>query len=235
MVDIVMENEKRYILDKNNGFNVMVNLYILRYMYSHMNKAECFEDATGMRKKSQDFHTTIINISRQRLSRILNGERFEISKEERANLCNMFGIEAKYFLRNGEIISIRTLEENDWKCFFNYTFYLDYEVGVPNKKRDELVEKVTSALKTLANEKVVLSEYESDTPVYRIYYYYKNGVTYKEESRLTRFLKALSQLRISDWDELEDLEQMKNYAEMLSKHTDYVNVVIDYHRLREEK
>ena len=87
-----MGESKRYIMNKKNGFNVMVNMYIIRYLYSHVEKSGRFMDGEDKRKKSIDFYKKVINISRQRMGRMLQGINFEMSADERKELCRIFYI-----------------------------------------------------------------------------------------------------------------------------------------------
>lgn len=230
-----MAKSKRNILNKNSAFNVMVNMYITRYIYSHIDKASVFMDEYAKRKKSIDFHAEVVGISRPRMGRILHGENFEMSSVDRERLSSMFGISEKYYEGGNSIMEIHLLQEMDWKCFFNEYFYTDFEIELPERVKDDSVLKVEQALNRLKKKGVIENEYDTDSPIYRVSYYFRNGVTYKEESRLTRFLKSLSDLQLSDWEEIEgDIEKLKYSSELLAKHNDYVNVVTRYKELKEK-
>ena len=54
---------------------------------------------------------------------------------------------------------------------------------------------------------------------YHIFYYFKQGTTYIEESKLRKFLKALSQLSLSDWEEIEDdIDSLEHYQNIILNH-----------------
>lgn len=227
-----MENNK-IIFSKNNALHIMVNLYIIRYLYSHLDKAECFM-IKSQRKKSRNYNE-IIGISRPRMDRIFHGENFTISKKERENICSMFHIQDTFFQKDGSFMQIHMLDETDWQCFFNIKYYTDIPIGFNTKEEQKNADKVINVLKKLVIKGIIENEYDTQTPIYRIYYYFKNGTTYQEESRLTKFLKALSDLNISDWDELEgNLDQMIRCGDMLEKHTKYVKSAITYKQMRME-
>lgn len=214
-------------LNKKNAFHIMANLYIIRYMYSHMIKAECFMEKSS-RKKSKDFYK-FIGMSCRRISNILNGYNFILKTKEIESLCNMFDVEEDYFTLKGKLMTIRELDEIDWKCFFNQKHEVGFEINLPKKVVAERASKVTETLYNMLKTGKVEAEYDINSPVYRIWYYFKHGYTYKEENNLSRFLKALSNLKISDWNEIEeDLEKMKFYGKMLEKHTNYVNAALLY-------
>lgn len=231
-----MAETKRYILDKNNGFNVIVNLYIIRYLYSHMKKAVCFEIADSERKKSVDFYNRVVGITRQRMSRMLQGERFEMSADDRKRLSGMFGISEKYFERDGKCFQLGRLEQTDWKCYFNDRYGAGYNVYDYDRIKNRHIAKVEETLKGLCSKGALERDYETSTPVYYVYYYFKHGATYTEESNLTKFLKLLSQLSFSDWEEIEDnIDSLEHYQGLLEKHSHYVTVMAEYKRLKEKK
>lgn len=236
MVENVMAEMKRYILDKNNGFNVIVNLYIIRYLYSHMKKATCFEIADSERKKSVDFYNNVVGITRQRMSRMLQGARFEMSAEDRKRLSGMFGISENYFERDGKCFQLGRLEITDWECYFNDRYDAGYNVYDYDRIKNRHISKVEETLKGLCSKGALERDYETSTPVYYVYYYFKNGTTYTEESNLRKFLKLLSQLSFSDWEEIEDnVDSLEHYQGLLEKHSHYVKVVAEYKRLKEKK
>lgn len=230
-----MEETKRYILDKNNGLNVMVNLFIIRYMFSHLEKASCFEVKDSMRRKSIDFYKGVVGISRQRMIRLLHGQNFEMPSANRKRLSSMFGIPEKYFEREGKCFQLGRLEEIDWKCYFNEEYGTAYDIPDYDRIKRRHIPKVKETLEGLWKKGALERDYDTGTPVYHIFYYFKQGTTYKEESKLTKFLKALSQLSLSDWEEIEDdIDRLEHYQRILEKHNQYVRAVAEYKRLKQD-
>lgn len=228
-----MAESKSNILNKKNGFNVMVNMYIIRYMYSHLDKATAFKHKEAKRKKSISFNKEVMRISGPRMNNILHGVNFEMSANEVERFNSMFNISKEHFLKNGIVIEVYSLTVDDWKCYFNEFYYTDFEINIPKQAKKERIKKVEKKLKELVSKDTINHEYETDTAVYRIYYYFKNGVAYQEETRLTKFCKSLSQLKVSDWEEMEeDMELLEKYQGILSQHLHYINVTIDYKRLK---
>ena len=229
-----MADAQRYILNKNNGFNVMVNLYIIRFLYSHMEKADCFEVKGSMRKKSIDFYKSVVEISRQRMARMLCGGNFEMTSEDRKRLSNMFGISEKYFIKDGDCIQLGRLEENDWKCYFNERYCTGYNIPDFDRIKKRHISNVENILKELCKKGALERDYDTGTPIYHIFYYFKKGTTYIEESKLRKFLKALSQLSLSDWEEIEDdIDSLEHYQNILEKHNRYIKIVAEYKRLKQ--
>ena len=77
--DANMAERKGNMANKDNAFNIMVNLYIIRYLYRHMEKASVFMDATGQRKKTIGFDIEV-HLSRQRIINILHTYFLRVNK-----------------------------------------------------------------------------------------------------------------------------------------------------------
>ncbi len=221
----------RNILDKETGFNVRTNLYIIRYLYYHMKKAGMFmESGSYKRMKTVDLQD-FIQISKPRLYRIFNGDRFELTARESANMIEIFNIRAEYFKKNGELIEISGITENDWYCFFGQTYGEKSvkKLGVLPDEMAEKAEKVQKALNELPKKDYIKNHYDTSHPLFRIHYYFEQGTTFKEFNRLQEFLESLKALKISDWKELADKpEDMKKYLQLLKKHYEYVDAYIKY-------
>ena len=125
--DANMAERKGNIKTQENVFNIMVNLYIIRYLYRHMEKAPVFMDATGQRKKTIGFDVEV-NISRQRLMNIFRGT-FMLTEGIKL-IYKKFGIDEKYFQTNGRCIEIKKLDEDDWKVFFNVNYGTSLKVNM---------------------------------------------------------------------------------------------------------
>ena len=72
----------KYMVNGDNGFHVIVNHFIMRYIYSHMKeRSDDFSFISKLdseeEKKYLDF-TVVVNTSRQRMSRLLEGNDFEM-------------------------------------------------------------------------------------------------------------------------------------------------------------
>lgn len=235
-----MAESKRNILDLNTGFNVMINLYVIRYLYSHMdNKAKRFMDEGGQRKKSNDFYLEI-GISRQRFQRILGGQRFEMSFKDRKYLSGKFNIGDEYFNGNGKAVELNLVSGTDWKAFFNHKYPGDgnakkYGTWEPEKVLQERVGRVEKALSGLLGKNVVENTYGTDTAIYRIHYYWKNGTACIVDSNLTVFTRALERLQIEDWAEIEnDIKKMEKYRRKLAEHAEYLRIVTEYKRVKKK-
>ena len=134
-----MAERKGNMANEKNAFNIMVNLYIRRYLYRYMEKASVFMDTTGQRKKSIGFDIEV-HMSRQRIINILHG-RFMLT-EGIKQLSDKFNIEKKYFQANGKCIEIETLHEDNWKSFFNVNYGTTYKVDEEQGDEEKQSEKV---------------------------------------------------------------------------------------------
>lgn len=228
------EPSRRYILDKNTGLNVRINIYIIRYLFSHMEKAERFMDRKGERRKSIDFYNHI-GISRQRMYRMLNGTNFEVSATDREELSRRFNISKDYFEKNGKVIEIHKIKTESWRIYLNERYEFAENSKLPHSKIKEAVNEVENGLKNMLKNNEIENQYDTTSALYRVYYYWKTGNTYINESKLRKFTKALNELKKEDWDEIEnDLQQMERYRNLLLGHADYLRVIVEYKKIKNQ-
>lgn len=238
----------RNILDITNGFHVMVNFYIMRYLYSHMNdKADglgMYGNYLDMREES--FYKTI-GTTKQRTLRILHGERFEMTAEYVDLLVLRFGLERAYFDRGGrndgnggtigegKFLEVASVSTEDWKCFFDAKYETDFLVTEDREEQQAAVERVKTGLERLTQIGTIENEYAKSSGIYKVYYYYKYGEPYREETALVRFKNAITALKLSDWEAIEDnSEEMDEYKKLLELHLNYLRIVSAYRRVKEE-
>ncbi|OIZ62714.1 hypothetical protein BLA28_20175 [Eisenbergiella tayi] len=222
-------------MDKDSGFHVMVNMYIIRYLFSHMEKDSIFYKTGGKRKTNIDFYESIVaGISRDRIQKMFRGENFGISMEEKERLEEKFHISRTYFEKNGTMIEINTLDETDWKCLFHVRHYAGYPLKLAEKAMEDRADKVIRVLNGLLKKGVIENTYDTESPLYRVWYYFHKGYAFMEESRMARFLKELEKLEIKDWDEIiGNMVKLEHYRELLSKHCEYINAVTAVRKMRE--
>lgn len=235
-----MAGVKRNLLDWEKGFNIAVNVYIIRYMYSHMvDKAKVFMVEGSERRKSVDLYG-IIGMNRQKISRMVRGARFEISQRDREMLTHKLGLGSEYFEGEGKYIALRGIDINDWKCFFEDKYDVEADKRLrargTREERRNSVKRVNKALEDASRGEIVHKEYDTNTEVYQIYFYFKNGAVYQQETRLTTFIKALNDLRMTDWEDIEyDVEKLEAYNEKLREHLKYSSILLSYRKLKREQ
>lgn len=233
-----MGKSNRNILDRDSGFNIRVNLYIIRYMYSHMEKADVFMvNTNGKRRTSIDVYEYVV-ISRQRFARMLQGKNFELTKTEKDTIIGYYNINKDYFEKNGEIIPVHYFKENvfirditreDWECYFAQQYGKESvgEIIMPDEEIKERIKILQDALSDIVGKDYVPRHYDTAMPLYRIYYFFAGGHTFKEVSTLNKFLDSLERLRISDWEELaKNPIEIKKYLPLLKRHYEYIDAYI---------
>lgn len=218
---IDMSESKRNILDCETGFAVRVNFYIIKYLYKHLKLHDSFCDEET--KRATPFYGNIITLNRQRFSRMLHGINFELSSKDVEHVIKEFNIPKEYFQKNGEIIEIYSLDKDDWKCYFIVELQcIEIEVHYSKIEKQRRSDKVKKQLKALTDKGHIIKNYNTDTCIYRILYYFQQGITFYEKSRLTYFVEALEKLKISDWKELDkDPERFQYCCNLLKKHYEY--------------
>lgn len=223
---------KNSILDYENGFNVIVNFYIIRYLYQHLKKA--------IEIKNMDFYKDIMGMSRQRFQRICRGERFEISKEHREWLCEQFGIGQEYLMKNGATIKILDLDTEHWKRFFLHKYEIPFKIKLSEKERAEGVtaevaceryyEEVEAALVKVTSGQYIANNIHSQDPVYRLNYYFYYGDAYKELSKMKAMQELLKDIQNDDWLELagteKNLDKLEDIYFNMHKHVRYIEALL---------
>lgn len=222
------------IMNSATGFNIMVNLYILRYLYIHLKKHSDMKDA-------KYFYTDILEISRQRFQRICRGEAFQISVAERTRLSELFAIDPEYFNSKGSIIQVLDLTVDDWKCFFNTKYSVGYDIKIimkPGEKKEEVqkresterCDRVLNALKTVTTNRYIAEKCYDIDPLYRVHYYYYYHETYGARSDLIALQLMLEQVYPSEWSvyssDLDGVERLKVVRDRLKEHLEYIEAVL---------
>ena len=84
-------------------------------------------------------------------------------------------------------------------------------------------------MEDLVKTNAIENKYSSEKALFRVYYYWKTGVPYTANCRITRFIAELQAIKIADWeDKEENITELKQYQSLLAKHADYLKKVIDY-------
>lgn len=226
---------KSNILDMKNGFNTRVNLFIIKYLYYNMKKADEFMYSNGGRRKASVNLNETLEMSLNRLNNIFNGLNYSMDKGLSEHIAGLFNISTDYFKKDSELIQIQGLTKDDWVCYF----YNRKQTSVAKGQISDLkerVEKVNECLKNIKKDGYIAQNYATSSPLYRIYYFFSTGKQYKEVTRLDKFLDAIKILKIDDWGEIKsDMQKMKKYQDLMKKHYEYVCAYIQCRELEEEK
>lgn len=228
----------RNIYDKHTGLPVMINLYVIKYIYYHIKKAKCFieEKRDGKKAKYYPIYQNEIPMSRQRFDRINKGENFEITAGEADLITERFGIDMKYFRRDNPVaFDIEGINMTDWKCFYNEKYGNGYALSgrINNKQCSERAEKVERMLKDLTK-----SDWESrldrDNPLYAVCYFFHYGKKFDSPNSVKILKTTLKEMNYKDW-ERENIDTLKEVCGLLEKHCNYINSIITIIKLRSEK
>ena len=226
---MIDNSNKIKIYNSKNAFNVIVNIHLIYMLYRKMGKVK--SDIFS----KYDFYDDILHISRQRFFRLCRGENFQISKKEREDLAALFHIDEKYFVAGGDWMVLHTVSELDWKCYFNVRYERLFTLNVANKVELEIGERIDKFIEETIKKKLIESTYDVNEPLYRVYYYFKRGVSYTEETQLAKFTRELTKMKIKDWDEMLTNEmELARYSEMLDKHNRYIQSVLTCLQLKKE-
>lgn len=229
------------IYNENTGFAIRLNLYVIKYIYYHIDKADCFIDGgeSGKKRKSYPVYSTdMFPISRQRLDRINKGERFEFTRAEANTMAETYGIDIKYFRKDDPVaFGIEGIGETDWKCFYNCEYLCRYKlpVGVEKEGEDAVKKKagrVKDALKGLA-EKWDKTLKKND-PLFAVCYYFRYGERADRPDTIENLKDILKRLDYTEWEK-ESVESLKEVYELFKGHYNYVNALCLLDRSRKEQ
>lgn len=228
------------IYDGNTGFSLMINLYVIKYIYYHISKAPYFIDEAeqGMKKKSIPIYsTTYFPLSRQRLDRINQGKSFELTRGEAESIITAYGIDIKYFRKDDPLaFVIDGIDETDWKCFYNSNYYGKYPLpsALQNNKDDieKNASKVTGVLKELV--KHWEDKLKKDDPVFAVCHYFHYGQRFDRPSAIKTLRDILGGLDYREWEK-EDEASINEMLKLLRGHYNYVNSLCMLNKLCKEQ
>lgn len=236
-----MENKiakcNRNLYNADSGLPIMINLYMIKYIYYHIKKADCFieKKQNGKKAKSRQIYGQEIPMSRQRMDRINSGMTFEVTAGEADYIVSRFGIDMRYFRKENPIpFNMKDISQTDWKCFYKLRYDVDY--NLPSRytrtKISSRANAVENALKKLTEDNWEESLKETN-PLYAICYYFHYGKRFDELSRIEKLRNSLEAVSYTDWEK-EDIKVLKNDYLVLQKHCSYINSLITIDKLRKE-
>ena len=226
------------IYDRNTGLSIMINLYVIKYIYYHIDKARCFidEDERGKKRKSYPIYCTdMLPVSRQRLNRINNGQCFEFTRAEANSITETFGIEMKYFRKDDPIaFEIDGIDETSWKCFYKSKYEVDYDLHIDfeNEGDDIVKQKVEDILKDLSKDWE--QKLKCDNPIFAICYYFKYGERFDRPNAIKSLKDILSELDYREWEK-ESTTSLSELLKLLRGHYNYINSLVTLNKLKKEQ
>lgn len=224
----------RNLFNKETGFPIMVNLYVIKYIYYHIEKAACFleKQEPGKKAKANPIYQFLLPISRQRFDRINKGITFEISSREVREITERFGIGAEYFRKENPVMfSISGLKEEDWKRFYS-AHYEVYEKIEKEEERERYERKVEEALKELVcgDWKTKL---DPTDPLFAICFYFSYGVRQNERKRVEQILQLLEEMDYREWEQSREIAEQA--YRLLKKHYEYTKSLCIIEHARNEQ
>jgi len=233
-------NSTKRVYDEITGFPLMVNLYVIKYIYYHIEKARCFidEDNPGRKIKANPIYGKPgFPISRQRFDRINKGCNFTFARSDAIKLVETYGIDSIYFRKEEPVpFEIKGITMDDWKCFYNHRYKGDYELPYFVKNSKKAVENKAAKIETTL--KGLVSDWERtlerDDPLFAICYYFHYGERFDKPNIMKNFKNILSILDFKEWDK-EDIEELKKVQTLLENHYQYVNSLVTLEKLRKKE
>lgn len=244
MADTGNENKRKSVktlYNGNTGLSIMINLYVIKYIYYHIDKARCFidEDERGKKRKSYPIYSTdMLPVSRQRLDRINKGKYFEFSRAEANSITETFGIDMKYFRKDDPIaFEIDGIDEKHWKCFYRTKYEVNYELRFDFESEgkdivERLAQEVEDKLKNLSGDWE--QKLKCDDPIYAICYYFKHGERFDRQNTVKSIKDILSKLDYREWEK-ENIESLNELVKLLRGHYNYVNSLVTLNKLKREQ
>ena len=236
-------------INGETGFYIRINLYIIRYFWNHLRNKAVWGD--------EDIYS-LLDISRQRFGRIIGGANFFMSPETVADISGKLGIDKKYLTvvqdkdntpddkamkPDDKIIHIDGVTFEDWKIAFSRLITMEAnqkrmegdKVALENhtKKEEEALNKIEGALSEHIADGFISDKYGKSAPLFRIYYYFSKGFTYKEGAYADHLINELSLLNMREWGE-RNIHELKKYQTILSKHLEYINALLVIGKYKDE-
>lgn len=221
----------RKTYDCDSGLAIMINLYIIKYLYYHTEKAECFmyPPTVGKKRKAKSIYEQI-DISRQRFDRINKGYTFEMSKGQAEKITNMFGIETIYFLEQPQKFFDIGISELEWKSFY----YQKHQVTFKNSSNyTNNATEVEKALRSVAEpgweERLAVND-----PLYQILYYFKYGEKRTKISPIKMLGTALESINYDEWEKIP-IQELKRYKKLMETHYNYIDALLMLDKIKKNK
>ena len=227
-------------INPKTGFHIRINLYIIRYFWNNIRNKAVWGN--------EDIYS-LLDISRQRFGRIIGGANFFMSPETVADISGKLGIDKKYLTvvqdkntpddkamkPDDKIIHIDGVTFEDWKIAFYRLITMEADQKRKKEEREKLEEPTDEEKKALNAIKGALSnhiaygfisdKYGKRAPLFRIYYYFSKGVTYKEGDYAEHLINELNSLNVREWRQI-DTDTLKKYQKAFSEHLEYINALL---------
>lgn len=224
----------------NSGLSIMINLYVIKYIYYHIKKADCFMDKNVKdRRKAKAYPiygTRGFPVSRQRFDRINKGYTFEFAKDEADGVTETYGIDKIYFRKLEPVaFEITGIGDIEWKCFYNNKYEGLYELPDHIRGRETIIkEKATKVENTLKSLVAGWEKLEHEDPVYAICHYFHYGERFDKPDIISNLKEILSVIEYREWD-TEGINSLKEIQLLMKGHYQYISSLITLNNLKEKQ
>ena len=222
------------IYDRDTGFSIMINLYVIKYIYYHIDKALHFideEESVRKKKAFPIYSTNMFPVSRQRFNRINHGKDFEFTRREANSITEAYGIDIKYFRKDDPVaFEINGISDIDWKCFYKTKYEVDYPL--PDGFENDESNNVELVLKALVENWE--TELKREDPLFAICYYFHYGQRFDKPNIIKDLKKLFNEMDYREWDK-ESITSLKEIMPFLKNHYNYVNSLLTLNRLLNEQ
>lgn len=201
------------------GQNLFSNLNLIFELYEILgnNVAPSYFRKIERRTKKTIYQALAPVISRDRSKKIRAGENIEFTKEMEDYFVDYFALNKKYFQQeNAKLIVVEGLLEKDWGKFF--------EVRQNGMKVSKYENKIKDCLNSFVKLEDELKQKKMPA-LYSIYYRFREGIRLDTEKRIAEVMERLKIISYQDWENLKNIERIKEAEELLLKHYYYTNVL----------
>lgn len=226
------------LYDGNSGLSIMINLYVIKYIYYHIKKADYFMDESNGRKAKAIpiYGTKCFPVSRQRFDRINKGAVFEFTKNEADRITETYGIEKMYFRKTEPVaFEIEGIGDIEWKCFYNEKYGGLYELPSHIRDNGTAVEKNSDKIEETL--KSMVADWEKlgrDNPVYAICHYFHYGERFDRPDTVRNLKEILSVIEFREWDK-EGIDSLKEIQRLMKEHYQYISSLVTLNNLKEKQ
>ncbi len=221
----------------HSGLPIMINLYVIKYIYYHIKKADYFMDESAGRKAKAIpiYGTDCFPVSRQRFDRINKGITFEFTKSEADRVTETYGIDKIYFRKIEPVaFEIMGIGDIEWKCFYKHRYAGLYELPSHIKNDEAVKRNATKVEDTLKGLVADWEELEHDDPVYAICHYFHYGERFDKPDIIKNLKEILSMIEFRQWDN-EGITSLKEIQQLMKNHYQYINSLVTLYNLKEKQ
>lgn len=216
-----------YHRNKTDMLELRVNLYIIKYLYNHLENDERFYN--NVQRRSREPFKTVLGGDDKKmfngkwLANVWKGENFTMPENKRKALSTMFALEESYFRSKGtKLIEIGTeISLNHWQSYF--WKLIDKGDSSLNAAEKQQAVEVEKRLDSIAERK--LSDFPEDDPVYRIRYYFQYGTGYDlgaaGRAKVAGCIRLIEEIELKEIDGL-GISELSEFEEALEGIYGYV-------------